>query len=813
MSTLMNDIRFGIRMLWKHKMASLVCAIALGLGIGSTAAMFSMAEAFLLHPVPLKDVSRVVALSDFRPEQSAFMNPVSPATYLDWKAQTTRSFEKLGASTWNEVNLTGDGQPQRITGFSISANFFEVLGVQPAMGRGFLPEEEQLGENREIILSHGLWERRYGSDPGILGKIAKVNDESYTIVGVMDKGFNYPMTAEAWTPMAFTEKEKANRESRWISVLGRLKRGVSFSQAKAEMMTLRERQAGEFPDAYKGWKLSVMPLTEFAAGNLTRQYTIMLLGAVGFVLLIACADVANVQFARVTGRQKELAVRTAMGASRSRIVRQLLIESVLLSLTGAALGLLLARWQIAMLLHNMPPDVAKFIAGWTTISLDLGAFCFVLAVAVASGILSGIAPALFVSRTNVSETLKESGRGASSGRVRHRLRSALVVGEITLSLVLLVGAGLLVKGFHALLTVNDKSRPATLLTMGYRLPDIKYQKNEARTSFNDRILERLSAVPHVQAAALVTTVPYSNFGGGDANPFSIAGRAEADRGEKPAALIQTVSPKYFEVMNIELRDGRLFTESDRASSLPVAVISETLAQRYFPGENPLGHRVKTGAADSNATWLTIAGVVDDVHYNWINKEFLPTLYILSSQTPQLYSSIVLKTDGQPLNLVSAARGEFAAVDPDLPLFNVKSLDQVITESIIGFAYVAALMGIIGVIALVLATVGVYGVMSYSVSERTHEIGIRVAMGATTGQIQRLIIGNGMFLTILGIVIGMPIAIALAASLSGLFFGVSSKDPISFVALPLALAAVALLASYIPARRALRVDPLVALRYE
>jgi putative ABC transport system permease protein len=812
MNSLMNDIRFGFRMLWKHKMASLVCAIALGLGIGSTAAMFSMAEAFLLHPVPLKDAGRIVAISNFQPQESAFMIPVSPATYLDWRAQST-SFEQLGASEWNEINLTGDRQPQRITGFDVSANFFELLGVQPAMGRGFLPEEEQLGKNREIILSHGLWERRYASDPAILGKIAKVNDESFTIVGVMPKGFNYPMTVEAWMPMAFADKERVDRESRYISVLGRLKPHVSLSQAKAEMMTLWQRQAGEVPDAYKGWKLSVMSLTEFAAGNLTRQYTIMLLGAVGFVLLIACADVANVQFARVTGRQKELAVRTAMGASRSRIVRQLLIESVLLSLGGAALGLLLARWQIALLLRNMPPDVAKFIAGWNTISLDAGAFCFVLAIAVASGILSGIAPAMFVSRTNVSETLKESGRGASSGRARHRLRSALVVAEITLSLVLLVGAGLLVKGFHALLTVNDKSQPATLLTMGFKLPELKYKNNATRISFDDRILERLTSIPHVQAAALTTAVPYSNFGGGDTEPFSIAGRPPVEHGEKPVGIIQTVSPKYFDVMNISLRTGRLFTDSDRDSTLPVAVISKALAERYFPGENPLGRKVKAGPMDGNAAWLTIAGVVDDVHYSWINKEYLPTLYVLYSQAPQLYSALVLRTDGQPLTFVSAVRGEFATVDPDLPLFNIKSLDTVITESIIGFAYVAALMGIIGIIALVLASVGVYGVMSYSVSERTHEIGIRVAMGATRSQIQRLIIGNGMLLTCIGIVIGMPIAIALASALSSLLFGVSSSDPISFVVLPLILASVALLASYIPARRALRVDPLVALRYE
>jgi putative ABC transport system permease protein len=556
-----------------------------------------------------------------------------------------------------------------------------------------------------------------------------------------------------------------------------------------------------------------MSLRRFAAGDLTPQFMFLLLGATGFVMLIACADVANVQFARVTGRQKELAVRTAIGATRSRIVRQLLVESVLLSIVGAVLGLFLAHWLLALLLQHMPPDVAKFIAGWNTIRLDAGAFCFTLAIAVASGLLSGVAPALLISRTNISETLKESGRGASSGRTRHRLRSALVIAEVTLSLVLLVGAGLLVKGFHALLTVNDYSHPETLLTLSVNLPEVRYAQQETRQSFDDRVLQQVASLPHVQSVALATTIPYANGGGADTDTFSIEDRAPERRNDLPSALIQTVSPNFFSMMNIALREGRLFSGSDGSSTLPVAVISESLAHRYFPGQDPLGRKIKAGAPDSTSPWLSIAGVVADVHYSWINKEYIPTLYALYNQSPKPYTSVIVRTDGQPLSYVSAVRSQIASVDPDLPIFNIKPLDVVIAESIVGIAYVAALMGAIGVIALILASVGVYGVMSYSVSERTHEIGIRMAMGATRGEIQRLIVGNGMLLTIIGITIGMPIAYAMAYALSSLIFGVTARDPLSFIGLPLLLGSVALLASYLPARRALRVDPLIALRYE
>lgn len=812
METVWQDVRFGLRMLWKHRLATLVCAVALALGIGANTAMFSVAEAFLLHTVPFENADQLVALVDSRPAQNIDMNTVAPATYFDWKKEA-HSFEQLAAYAWDEVNLTGDREPQKVQAFQVTASFFGTLGVQPQMGRGFLPEEEQPGKDQEIILGHGLWERRYGSDPNVLGKTVKVDGRSFAIVGVMGKGFDFPMPAEAWLPLAFEMKDRVRRDARYLWVLGRLKPGVSVAEAGAEMKAITARQAEAYPDTNKGWQLRVMPVREFASGNLTRQYTFLLMGAVAFVLLIACADVANVQFARVTGRQKELAVRTAMGASTTRIVRQLLLESLLLSLIGAALGLILAQWDLELIRTNMPPDVAKFIAGWKTIRLDSGAFLFTLGIALAAGLISGIAPALLSSRTHLSEALKESGRGTSAGRSRHRLRSILVVSEIALALVLLVGAGLLVKGFRALITVNESYTPETLLTANLTLPELQYSEPAARRAFHEQVLQRLAAVPQVQTAALATHVPYANGGGASRNYISIEGRAPAERGELVSAIIQTVSPNYFQIMNIGLRDGRVFTDADGAETPPVAVISESLARRYFSGANPLGKKIRVAPADSPAPWMTIAGIVKDVHYSWINKDVLPTLYRPFRQSPPYYTTVVLRTSDAPLQIVSGVRGEVAAVDPDLPLFNIKPMDRVITESIVGIAYVAAMMGVLGVIALVLASVGVYGVMSYSVSERFHEIGVRMSLGATARDVLRLVLGNGMLLTLIGIAIGLPLALGIAFALSSLLFGVRAADPAILIGLPLVLASVAALACYLPARRAMRVDPLVSLRYE
>jgi putative ABC transport system permease protein len=430
MEAIWQDVRFGFRMLMKHRLASLVCVVALALGIGANAAIFSMAEAFLLHPVPFENGNRMVALVDghsagsgagFGPQDFV---PIAPATYFDWKKEA-HSFDQITAYAWDEVNLTGDREPQKLQAFHVPANFFETIGVQPLMGRGFLPEEEEAGKEQEIILGHALWEQRYASDPNILGKNVKVDGKSFTVVGVMAKGFDYPMPAEAWLPLYFDVKERARRDNRWLWVLGRLAPGVSFAEGKAEMEAIAQRQTEAYPDTNRAFVLRPMELRQFVTGDLTRQYMVLLMGAVAFVLLIACANVANVQFARVTGRVGEFAIRTALGGSRWRVVRQLLVESILLSLGGAALGLLLAQWDIDMILSHMPPDVAKFVAGWKTIRLDSGAFLFALLISVASGVLSGIAPSLLSSRTNVAGTLKEGGRGSTLGRGRHRLRAAL----------------------------------------------------------------------------------------------------------------------------------------------------------------------------------------------------------------------------------------------------------------------------------------------------------------------------------------------------------------------------------------------------
>ena len=820
MGTILQDIRFGLRMLGKHRLATVVSILAFAVGIGANTAMFSVAEAFLLHPAPFENASRIVVMVDSRPQQNIDFNGVAPATYFDWQKEV-QSFDRLGAYAWQEVNLTGDGHAQKIQAFRISANLFEALGVQPQLGRTFVSEEEQPGKDQEIILGHALWQQRYASDPQILGKNIKVDGKNCAVVGVMGKGFDFPMPAEAWIPLAIDAKDRQRRDGRWLWALGRLKPGVSFSEASAEMKAIAQREADAYPDTNKGWELHPMLLAQFMTGDITRQYTLLLLGAVGFVLLIACADVANVQFARVAGRANEFAVRTALGGSRWRVIRQLLMESMLLAAGGAVLGLLIAQWEIQMILSHMPADVARFIAGWKTIRLDSTAFLFTLGIVVACGVFSGIAPSLMASRGNLAESLKDSGRGSTGNRARGRLRGALVVAEISLALILLVGAGLLVKNFQGLLNVNEGYSPQTLLTLNLTLPRTQYTTQSQQLAFFEQILQRLNGLPGVQSAAIATRMPYANGGGAFEDSFAIQERPASKRGESEAAIVQNVSPNYFRMMNITLRDGRFLNDSDGADTTKVTVISESLARRYFPGENPLGKHISAGRNPADTSnngvaehpWWTVVGVVSDVHYSWINKEEIPTMYGSFRQWPPFYTTVVLRTTNEPTQLISAVHTEIAAVDPELALYNIKPMDRVITESIIGIAYVAAMMAVLGIIALVLASVGVFGVMSYSVNERVHEIGVRMSLGAHASDIVRMVLRSGMTLTIIGLGIGLPVAFVLARALSSVLFGVSAADPFSFIGLPLLLAAIAALACYLPARRAARVDPLVALRYE
>jgi len=502
-----------------------------------------------------------------------------------------------------------------------------------------------------------------------------------------------------------------------------------------------------------------------------------------------------------------------MCGTRWQIVRQLLVESVLLSLGGAILGLFFAQWSIDMVLSHMPADVAKFVAGWKTIRLDANAFLFAIGISVTSGILSGIAPSLIGSQTNVAGTLKEGGRGTSMGRGRHRMRAALVIGEVTLALVLLVGSGLLVRNFQGLLNVNENYTPTTLLTMNMTLPETQYATEAQRLAFHEQVRERVSEIPGIQEAALVTHLPYSEGGYIGTQDFSIEGRPLTQRNDTRDAIVETASPSYFHTMNIGLRDGRYLTDSDGATSAKVAVVSASLVRKYFNGENPVGHKIKVGKEDSENPWMTIVGVVGDLHYSWIAREDVPTVYRAVRQSPPNFTTLLLRTNGDPLKFVSTVRAKIAAIDPNLPMYNIKSMDKVITEGIIGIAYIAVMMTVLGVIALALACVGIFGVMSYSVSERTHEIGIRMSQGAQTKDILSLVLNGGMRMTLLGLVIGLPISYGLAKTMAGLLFGVKVSDPIAFLVLPLILAAVAALACYLPARRAASLDPLRALRHD
>jgi len=810
METLWQDIRYGVRMLAKARGFTAVAVIALALGIGVNTAVFSVADGLLWKPLPVPESDRLVMVLATRPQWADGWTGASPADYFDWREQA-RSFTEWAAFHYEELNLTGTGDPEQLQGARATPEFFTTTRAQPLLGRMFTPQDAAEGNYDVIVLGQGLWERRFGADRSLIGRTVKLNGKDLTVIGVLPKSFRFPTAAAFWVPLEFTPEMRSWRARRYLRAVARLADSISVRQAHTEISGIASRLSDAYPDTNRDWQARVMPLPEFMNGNLTRSYTYLLLGSVGFVLLIACFNVANLQFARAAARQKEAAVRTALGASRVRLVRQMLTESVLVGLMGAALGVLLAAWCLNMILVNMPPDVERWIGGWDRIGLDPRALWFTIGIAVLSGIVAGVLPAFQTSRVDVNEALKEGGRGTSAGRMRHRLRSVLVVGEVTLSLVLLVGAGLMVKGFTALLDRNAPFEPDRLLTGTVLLPDAKYSTDPLRAAFWDQALERLRTTPGVTQVALLSGLPSAENVG--SAYFSIENRPveSPEEQERQLAVLQNISPEYFRVMRIRLMEGREFRANDTLQAEPVAIISHDFAEKFFPGQSSLGRRIRVGDAKSTAPWLTILGVVDDVRHNPWNKGAEYALYRPYPQAGRTFQTFVLRAQGDPLAQVPAVRRAIAAVDPQQPIAAVKMYDQVIHETVVGVAYVAVMLSVLGVIALVLASVGLYAVMANAVAERTHEIGIRMALGAQRRDVFRLVVGRGLLLTVTGIVLGLAGAYALAQTLSGLLFGVSSSDPLAFGGIPLLLALVALAACWIPARRATRVDPMAALR--
>ena len=810
MGALLQDIRYGFRMLLKSPGFTALAVTALALGIGANTAVFSAAIAFLQKPVSFPQSDRLVLPLNLGPGQTFGWSPVSPADYLDFKKQSD-SFEEFAAWRWYGAAMTGRGDPENLDGVLVTANFFETLGEMPSIGRPFLPEEEEPGHNHEVILSYGLWQRRFAADPKVVGKTVQLDGATYDIIGVMGKDFNFPVGQEIWRPLALTPAEQTLRSSRYIMPVARLKSGVSLRETVAEMATIKGRLQREFPQTESGWSIRVMPIGTFVAGDLSEEYSRLLIGAVLFVLLIACANVANLLFARGVGRQKEIAVRQAMGASRVRIIRQLLTESMLLAAGGACIGLWLGEWWIGMIRYYMPSEVEKYLPMWKHVRLEADVFWYTVAITVLAGVISGLVPAFHSSKSDVHEELKEGGRGSTGGRERQRLRSIFVVAEVALSLILLVGAGLMVKGVRALLVVNPGLDSGSVLTMVVGLPDSKYKTQAQKVAFFDQSLRQLQAIPGVQTALVASNVPMGIYERDGAISLQ-------DRVFRPSdyrqANVDVVNRGYFRAMNIPLRSGRFLDSADGPDQSPVVNVSEAFVTRYFNGQNPIGKMIRIGGDDSKSPWMRVVGVVGDIRYNILgpSKE-TPPIYIPYRQSPDGFCFLAVQAAGNPLTLAGSVRAQMAKIDPDMPISNIRTLQKVIHDQLIGLSYVAVMLTVLGIMALVLASVGVYGVMAYSVTERTHEIGIRMALGAQRSDVLGLLLTRGVLMTLIGLLVGVPTAWALARFLAGLLFGVSATDLATFGGITVLMAGVTLLACYVPARKAMRVDPMVALRHE
>ncbi|MCP9495921.1 MAG: ABC transporter permease [Pyrinomonadaceae bacterium MAG19_C2-C3] len=802
-----QDLRYGLRMLVKNPGFTVVAVIALALGIGANSAIFSVVNTVLLRPLPYKDPDRLVMVWEDNTRSGFPRDTPAAANYVDWRDQN-QVFEGMAAIADQSFNLTGIGEPERIEGKRVSANLFPLLGVEPQLGRAFLPEEDQPGGGRVVLLSHGLWQRRFGSDANITGKPLSLNGEIYTVVGVMSPDFQFPSREdELWVPIAFTSQEAASRGRHYLKVIARTKQGVTLQQAQAEMNTIAARLGQQYPDQNTDLGATVTSLHDHVVGDI-KPALLILLGAVGLVLLIACANVANLLLARAAVRQKEIAVRIALGASRLRLIRQFLTESILLSVLGGVVGLLLSLWGVKLLKAFIPENISQV----QSVTVDAKVLLFTLLVSLLTGLIFGLAPITQASNFNLNETLKEGGRDSATGSRGNRIRGLLVVTEVAISLILLIGAGLLINSFLRLRNVDTGFRADNLLTMRIVLPTLKYPDQTRRTAFYTELVSRIENLPGVQTAAVTNWIPLVQQG--DSQGISIEGRPDPGPGKNPVVVTRVVSPDYFSTMGIQLLQGRQFGDQDRVDSPRVIVVSQEMARRYWQGEDPLGKRIKTGGANSPNPWMEIVGVTKDVRQVKLDADPKPQMYVPYTQ-PVFFqpSHLVVRTDVEPRSLAATVRKTVWEIDKDQPVSNISTMEDVLSESIARQRFSMLLLGIFAAVALVLAAVGIYGVMSYSITQRTHEIGIRMALGAQASDVLKLAIGGGLKLVFIGVAIGLALSFVLTRLMSSLLFGVTATDPLTFVAVSLSLIVVALAACFVPARRATKVDPLIALRYE
>ena len=803
--SLWQDIRTGLRMLRKNAGFSVVAILTLALGIGANTAIFSVIHAVLLSPLPYNDPDRIVLLMESDPAKGFPTFSVSPPNYVDWR-NSTSSFEALASIAPGTFNFASGGEPERLRGARVASPFFAAMGAAPAIGRTFLPEDDVVGKASVVVLSHGLWARHFGSDPQIIGKSLTLDGESYRVVGVMQNGFQFPPGAELWLPSEFTKDDldPDARGAHYLWVIARLKSGVSIQQAQGEMQAVSSGLEHQYPRTNAGWTSRVVSLSERTVGNV-RSTLLVLFGAVGFLLLIACANVANLLLARASARRREIAIRFSLGAGRLRIARQLLTESILLSGIATGIGLLLAEWAIRAL-RTLPPSNLPRAA---SISLDLPVLAFAAGVAVLTGLLFGFTPALQITRGAPAETLKEGGRASSAGS--HGVRSALVVLETTLALVLLVGAGLLLKSFLRLQTVDPGFQYKNVVTANVSLPQSKYSTDSRKIQFFDQLLDRIQSVRGVREVAAASGNPME--GSNYSFAFTTKDLSEVALADQPSAGYYVVSANYFHTLGIPLLAGRYFTRQDSAGSPRVAIISQTVARRFFNAKSPIGQTIKIGVGAAEPVAREIVGVVGDVKDDGLGAAGTMTAYEPYTQIGWSDMTLFVRSDSDPSQMAATIRSQVLSVDKDQPVADISTGDQLMAEAVAQPQLRTLLLSLFAGLALVLASLGIYGVMSNTVAQRTHEIGVRMALGAGQSSVLRLVLGNGMRLTLLGIVLGTAGAFALTRLMKGFLFHVTPTDPATFAEVALFLFLVALLASYIPARRATRVDPVIALRYE